>query len=108
MNCFYCERPTVEVPHRPYNPLQRTRDHTIPRCRGAGGKIVVCCRECNQFKGDLTIEEFELATNIMHLAGFRLERTYGRARPGCLKALTHHATWPRIKAVMGPAYKGRR
>lgn len=109
-DCAYCGRETLEVANRPYNPLQRTRDHEPPRCRREPGErsaLLIACRECNGFKGSLTAREFELATNIMEACGFALERAYGRLKNGALKPLTHHQCWPRIKAVMGPAYGGK-
>lgn len=38
-----------------------TRDHIIPRAHGGkttDDNLVACCRDCNQQKGDLTLEEF--------------------------------------------------
>ena len=49
--CFYCG----ETLNDDYE-----LDHIIPRSKGgSGGKnLVACCKDCNSFKTDLTIEQF--------------------------------------------------
>ncbi len=37
-----------------------TRDHVIPKSKGGinKGNLVHCCKECNQFKNDLSLKEW--------------------------------------------------
>ena len=47
--CVYCKQS--------FNRSKMTRDHVIPKSRG--GKVtVLCCRPCNESKGDRTPEEW--------------------------------------------------
>jgi 5-methylcytosine-specific restriction endonuclease McrA len=64
--CFYCRRrvtPQSTLPHSAISPLDATVDHDIPKCRigftpVASNNMVLCCRECNSFKADMTGTEF--------------------------------------------------
>lgn len=50
--CVYCERD---------NPNQLTLDHVIPKSKGGKDRwdnLVTCCFDCNQRKGNLTVEEW--------------------------------------------------
>ena len=51
--CGYCG---VYVPKG-----ETTRDHIIPKAKGGpttSDNLLICCRECNQRKGHLDLEEF--------------------------------------------------
>lgn len=53
--CFYCDRQLTRT--------KKTRDHLQPKSRNgsnAKNNIVDCCRECNNLKGCLTLEEFRV------------------------------------------------
>lgn len=67
MNCFYCGIQVYEMPERrnKHNYPLKTWDHTIPKGRcgplqQGGVTMVVACEECNQTKGNLTIEEYRV------------------------------------------------
>lgn len=56
--CHWCGEPMQNRdPH-----LRPTRDHVIPRSRGGGGRenIVFACFDCNQLKGDMPPEAWNL------------------------------------------------
>lgn len=60
--CFYCERAFGFPIYGSYKPLQRTKDHVMPRCKGGksdASNIVLACKHCNILKRDLTLPEFE-------------------------------------------------
>jgi 5-methylcytosine-specific restriction endonuclease McrA len=51
--CFYCDKILSS--------RKKTRDHVIPKSRNGSSarhNIVDACRDCNQLKGMLTLEEF--------------------------------------------------
>jgi len=52
-NCNYCGR---HIDHPRFSPLDpRGFDHVIPRAKGGqhtAHNVVVCCRSCNELKGD--------------------------------------------------------
>ncbi len=53
--CFYCDRVLSRT--------RKTRDHLQPKSRNGSNRphnIVDCCRECNNLKGCLTLEEFRV------------------------------------------------
>jgi 5-methylcytosine-specific restriction endonuclease McrA len=53
--CFYCDRQLSRT--------KRTRDHLQPKSRNGSNRphnIVDACRECNNLKGCLTLEEFRV------------------------------------------------
>lgn len=55
--CPYCGTAMSSAHHT----RMPTRDHLLPRCRGGTldeGNKVICCRWCNQGKGDRTIHEW--------------------------------------------------
>ena len=49
--CFYCGEELID---------DFVLDHVIPKSRGGigGNNLVACCRECNAFKSDLSVEQF--------------------------------------------------
>jgi len=53
--CFYCGRQLSRT--------KKTRDHLTPKSRNGSNKphnIVHACRQCNNLKGCLTLEEFRV------------------------------------------------
>lgn len=60
--CHYCRRqmidPKLDKSGRRAN-LSVTRDHITPKCRG-GRRTVLCCRQCNGLKADLSPELWSL------------------------------------------------
>ncbi len=53
--CFYCDRILSR--------RKKTKDHVIPKSRNGSSarhNIVDACRDCNQSKGNLTIDEFRV------------------------------------------------
>lgn len=53
-SCYYCGKPFT-------NHNQMTLDHIIPLSRGGGhviGNIAVCCRHCDQLKGNMSKVEY--------------------------------------------------
>ena len=51
--CFYC--------HKNVQRKERSIDHLTPESRGGDNKkanLVLCCRECNNAKSDMTLAEF--------------------------------------------------
>jgi len=53
--CFYCDKQLTRQ--------KKTRDHVTPRSRNgsnARSNIVDACRDCNNLKGCLTLEEFRV------------------------------------------------
>jgi 5-methylcytosine-specific restriction endonuclease McrA len=53
--CFYCDRLLSRT--------KKTRDHLQPKSRSGSNKpsnIVSACRQCNNLKGCLTLEEFRV------------------------------------------------
>ena len=66
--CFYCGRTCRSRPSRPSRKGNRpgdacTTDHLTPRSRGGTNdpdNVVLACRQCNEDKGDLDLEEFRL------------------------------------------------
>lgn len=65
--CHYCGIKTVvdreNKRGRPQPPNKRTRDHLIPRVRGGSSvphNTVTACERCNQDKGQLTYEEYQI------------------------------------------------
>lgn len=72
--CYYCKIKTKKVGGY-------TRDHVTPKSKGGTnkGNLVHCCKECNQFKNDLSIEEWlikidELIKNNMQYKNFSILR----------------------------------
>lgn len=64
--CEYCGRRTTkpETYFEVQHPLMATVDHRIPVCRGGTSdwdNLALACRDCNEFKGDMTVAEFEAA-----------------------------------------------
>lgn len=60
--CPYCLEPIPEG--------HRTRDHKIPKSRGGKNEpenIVICCDKCNQEKGSLTPEEYEIWKKLNYI-----------------------------------------
>lgn len=80
-NCRYCDRETL--PPRPDGkaefPLTATIDHMIPRARGGGGadvgNVTLACRDCNELKGNMTVDEFAEAVHRAVERGRVFERT---------------------------------
>lgn len=65
--CYYCGiELTRNNPKKgeQQNPTGITHDHLTPKCRGGektgGGNIVYACRQCNEDKHHLTLEEYRL------------------------------------------------
>jgi 5-methylcytosine-specific restriction endonuclease McrA len=60
--CFYCGLPLVPSSPDGINHGQmRTRDHKDPLSRGGANhlrNLVWCCHDCNQSKGEMTLEEY--------------------------------------------------
>jgi 5-methylcytosine-specific restriction endonuclease McrA len=53
--CFYCDRQLSRT--------KKTRDHLQPKSRNGSNRpqnIVDACRDCNNLKGCLTLEEFRV------------------------------------------------
>jgi 5-methylcytosine-specific restriction endonuclease McrA len=53
--CFYCDKQLSRQ--------KKTRDHLTPKSRNGSNRpnnIVDACRDCNQLKGSLTLEEFRV------------------------------------------------
>lgn len=68
-NCAYCNRETTLDKDAP---LERTKDHVLPKARGGTNaltNLVVACRECNELKGNLTASEFFAAYPALKGAG---------------------------------------
>lgn len=95
-DCYYCQRrllkPHPEQPH-PTSPLSATLDHVVPKSRGGkrGNNLVLVCRDCNELKGDLSDYEFDQATTLFDLYGYKLEKPGGH-----YKALKNHQVWPLV------------
>ena len=53
--CCYCKRGLT--PAEPQGPLSFTLDHVNALSRG-GYRRVPCCRQCNQLKGDLHMDDW--------------------------------------------------
>lgn len=58
-HCFYCGVMTHQGGPSDPSGTKRTRDHIIPQSRG-GMDTVTACRQCNQDKGQLTLEEYRV------------------------------------------------
>lgn len=54
--CYWCQR-QLESSTSPSG-LAVTRDHVKPKSRG-GRRTVLCCRACNNLKGDMTVDEWK-------------------------------------------------
>lgn len=54
--CRYCRRGPL-VPPGTGSKLEITRDHVKAKSQG-GWKTVQCCRQCNQLKADIFVEEW--------------------------------------------------
>ncbi len=68
--CHYCGRHTFErgrFPKDARSDQLRTRDHTVPKCKG-GRHTVTCCERCNMAKADSSYEDFKEFAD-MHLRG---------------------------------------
>lgn len=58
-NCYYCDRWLTEI-HLGYF-SNKSIDHFIPKAKGGRGfndNLVICCRACNDLKGNLLPDEF--------------------------------------------------
>ena len=64
--CFYCGIPTYKHKPKKGHPqphCKRSRDHLIPKVRGGKSvpeNIVISCERCNQDKGQLTYDEYQV------------------------------------------------
>ena len=54
-HCYYCKRQLSAPSDR--SRTAATRDHIRPKHEG-GRRTVPCCRQCNQLKGGMSIEEW--------------------------------------------------
>jgi len=61
--CHYCR--SIMAGRGTTGSLAATRDHVVPRSRGAGRGTVWCCRQCNQMKGDMMPDEWYRAMASM-------------------------------------------
>lgn len=58
--CYYCNKPLREK--------QVTKDHVIAKSLGGNGhrkNLVDCCKLCNTFKSNMTIEQFTFKLQTM-------------------------------------------
>ena len=58
--CFYCEKPMKKG--------QVTKDHVLAKSLGGTNSkknIVNCCKVCNTFKSNMTVEQFTLKLKTM-------------------------------------------
>ena len=64
--CYYCGCETVIDKGKKGHPQpknKRSRDHLVPRARGGKSvpeNIVTACERCNQDKGQLTYDEYQV------------------------------------------------
>lgn len=89
--CQYCKIKTKKVGGY-------TRDHVIPKSKGGinKGNLVHCCKECNQFKNDLSLKEWlkkieELIENKMQYKNYSILRL-GQIRKSIKLKLKSKAT----------------
>lgn len=65
-HCYYCGRPLTEMKMGYFS--NKSIDHFIPRSKGGRGfndNLVICCRACNDLKGDLLPNEFIEKVNLL-------------------------------------------
>lgn len=63
MPCFYCGQSLKGG--------KRTRDHVVPKCKGGTyDRIVDACKDCNQRKAALDLEEFRVVFWGAHVRKF--------------------------------------
>ena len=79
--CPYCGE-KMHLPatgkRRSAHPFFPTRDHIIPRSRGAGGGVIIVCQRCNSDKSGLLVKEW--LQKLEEQAGPRAEVVKGWLR----------------------------
>ena len=76
--CHYCKRLVSTRKEDVRSPLYATRDHQIPLSKGGKNvrwNIVLCCRECNEKKGNMMPGEF---WQRLHTGGINYEADFKR------------------------------
>lgn len=85
--CSYC--------HKAIDDSSRTVDHLYPKSRGgilSNKNKVPACSSCNELKGDMTVDEFQLALKAM----LRLETMNYKRKTSYLKKILINI--PKIKS----------
>jgi hypothetical protein len=104
--CHYCKR-EVSVDRKDFHsPHYATRDHYIPLSKGgknAMSNIVLCCRECNQKKGNMMPGEFWRRRHMAEVdyeAAFKKDCLGDAARAFCQECLG----WGEAAAYAGDSH----